>query len=187
MARGRRPPHDAGMTRADLELLTTVRIASPCPMKWSDLQGDEKRRYCGQCRLHVHNLAALTTDDAVALLWGAGAERVCARVFYRLDGTVMTKDCPSAWSVGVSQAVRHVGAAVNVTSAAGLGLVLVAVAALSLLVFFGDTVRTLLGGSTLGELTGTSVVTPVARRAPSVVRMPAVRVVVDRGDAPRPR
>jgi hypothetical protein len=184
MAEERCPVDDAGMTRDELELLTTVRIASPCPMKWSDLQGDEKRRYCGQCRLHVHNLAALTTDDAVALLWGPGAERVCARVFYRLDGTVMTKDCPSAWSVGLAQAVRRVGPSVDVASALGLALVLVVAAAIGVLVLFGDNVRALFGSSTVGALAGTSSVVPVKARARKVVRMPAARVAVDRGPAP---
>jgi hypothetical protein len=58
---------DSCMTREDLELLAHVRIASPCPMKWSDMQGDHKKRLCGQCKLHVHKVSELTSAEAVVL------------------------------------------------------------------------------------------------------------------------
>ncbi len=87
---------DFTMTRDDLALFTTVRIAAPCPMKWGDMTGDERRRFCASCKLHVYRLSALTTAEAVELVKRSRVERVCGQLFYRLDGTVMTKDCPSA-------------------------------------------------------------------------------------------
>ncbi len=48
-------------------------IEKPCPMKWDDMQGDEKRRFCEQCQLHVHNLSAMTPKEQGDLLApGAG-------------------------------------------------------------------------------------------------------------------
>ncbi|MDX2010759.1 MAG: hypothetical protein SFW67_11230 [Myxococcaceae bacterium] len=156
------------MTRDQLEQLATLRIASPCPMRWSDLKGDHKTRYCGQCRLHVHKLSELRTDEALALVESSRQGRVCVQLFYRLDGTVMTKDCVSAWEVGVAEAVRRVGPAVNVASAAGVLLVLVVAAVLALATLFGDNVRALFG-ATAGALAGSSSVT---RRPTALVHMP---------------
>ena len=158
------------MTREQLEQLATLRIASPCPMRWSDLEGDHKTRYCGQCRLHVHKLSELRTDEAVALVESSRQGRVCVQLFYRLDGTVMTKDCRSAWELGVAEAVRRVGPAVNVGSAAGVLVVLVVAAGLALASLFGDNVRALLGSGTTGALAGDEHVT---RRRTDVVQMPA--------------
>lgn len=149
------------MTHEDLELLAHVRIASPCAMKWSDMQGDEKKRLCGQCNLHVHKVSALTTAEAVAL-FRQPSGRVCAQLFRRLDGTVMTKDCPSAWAVGLSEAVKRVGPATGILT--GALVVLVAVV-LGLATLFGDNVRALFGQS--GGLAGEEIVTPRSASSPS--------------------
>lgn len=147
------------MTREDLELLAHVRIASPCPMKWSDMQGDHKKRLCGQCNLHVHKVSELTTVEAVAL-FRQPSGRVCAQLFHRLDGTVMTKDCPSAWSVGLSEAVRRVGPATGVLTGA---LVLLVAVVLGLATLFGDNLRALFAESG-GALAGDEHVTSAAPR-----------------------
>ncbi len=58
-----------------------LQIRKPCPKLWDDLQGDERRRYCSECALHVHNSAALTQREAETLLREAEG-RVCMRVEY---------------------------------------------------------------------------------------------------------
>lgn len=137
------------MTRQELELLADVRIASPCPVAWREMKGDEKRRLCGQCNLHVHNLSALTSAEVVALFRGPG-ERVCAQVFRRLDGTLMTKDCPSTWSVAVSRAISRVGPVAGALTTAVAVLVALVVATAFV---FGDNVRALFGQAA-GDLSG---------------------------------
>lgn len=97
------------MTRLDLE------IASPCSADWSAMQGDAKRRFCSQCQLHVHDLSAMTRPEAEAILEAAGQGRVCVRFYRRLDGTVLTQDCP----VGLRQRLRRAKARLA-TAAAGL-------------------------------------------------------------------
>lgn len=106
------------MTREELELLGSVEIASPCPMNWNDLQGDDKKRHCSQCNLHVYKVSAMTTAEAVALFQKVRSERVCAQLFHRMDGTVMTKDCPSAWAVGLRKAVRRIGRPTGIVAGA---------------------------------------------------------------------
>ncbi len=37
-------------------------------MKWSNMAGDDKRRFCEQCQLHVHNLSEMNETEQHALL-----------------------------------------------------------------------------------------------------------------------
>lgn len=153
------PLDTAFMTREELELLGSVKVAAPCPMRWSDLQGDDKKRHCSQCNLHVYKVSAMTTAEAVALSQQVRTERVCARLFHRLDGTVMTKDCPSAWAVGLSEAVRRVGKPTGIVAGA---LVFVLAVFLSFVSFFGDNLKALFGMSA-GGLAASTTVTPATR------------------------
>jgi len=84
-------------------LLDGISIASPCSADWNQMQGDDRRRFCAQCKLHVHNLSAMSSGDANALLQQAKGGRVCVRFFRRADGTVLTRDCP----VGLRQKLRR--------------------------------------------------------------------------------
>ena len=89
----------------------------------------------------------------------SGSERVCAQLFHRMDGTVMTKDCPSAWAVGLSEAVRRIGRPTGIVAGA---LVFVLAVFLTFVIFFGDNIRSLFGASA-GGLAGSTVVTPATR------------------------
>jgi len=73
--------------------LDRIRIASPCRITWEQMVGDDSIRFCIHCRLNVYNLSELSKPEAEALL--ASTEgRLCARLYRRSDGTVITKDCP---------------------------------------------------------------------------------------------
>jgi len=67
-------------------------IASPCPVGWESMQGNDRVRTCSGCSRTVFDLSALTRDDAQALLSREG-ERICVRLFRRPDGRVQTQDC----------------------------------------------------------------------------------------------
>ncbi len=83
--------------------LDHLRIASPCPTSWEQMAGDDRVRHCDLCNLHVYNIAELTRKEAKTLI--ANSEgRVCAQLYRRSDGTVITKDCP----VGLRAIRRHV-------------------------------------------------------------------------------
>ncbi|HEX9982645.1 MAG TPA: carboxypeptidase-like regulatory domain-containing protein [Thermoanaerobaculia bacterium] len=74
--------------------LANLRIAAPCPTTWETMAGDERVRHCSLCNLNVYNFAELTADE-VRLLLARSEGRVCARLYRRADGTVLTRDCPT--------------------------------------------------------------------------------------------
>ena len=89
--------------------LDLIQIASPCPVAWEDMAGDERRRYCGACKLHVYNLSAMSRQEAETFV--AKAEgRTCIRMFRRADGTVLTRDCPVGLRALRQRLVRAVAA-----------------------------------------------------------------------------
>lgn len=97
--------------------LQSVQIATPCRADWSKMEGDDKSRFCQTCAKSVYNLSAMTTPEAQALI----AEKegnLCARIYRRADGTVITGDCP----VGVTAPRRPFwGAIAGVLAAIGAG------------------------------------------------------------------
>lgn len=78
-----------------LPLLSSIRIATPCPAKWESMVGGDRVRHCGICDREVWNLTALDPDEAEAFL----AERCASagswpmRVCPRTDGYVQNGRC----------------------------------------------------------------------------------------------
>ena len=106
--------------------LNDLRIASPCSANWDEMAGDDRQRFCGECRLNVYNLSGMTEDEAESLIINSEG-RVCVRMFRRADGTVITKNCPVGWA-RVKRRVRAMSTAV-VSLIAGLfsGLLFVSI------------------------------------------------------------
>ena len=73
--------------------LDEVSIAAPCPVAWAEMDGDERKRFCSLCSLHVYNISEMKRKEAEDFL-SANPEGVCLRLFRRVDGTLITKDCP---------------------------------------------------------------------------------------------
>jgi len=72
--------------------LDAIEIRVPCTVSWEGMQGDDRRRYCGLCKLDVYNLSAMPRKEAEALVSGASG-RLCVRLYRRPDGTVLTRNC----------------------------------------------------------------------------------------------
>ncbi len=103
------------------DLLQRIKIASPCPARWNDMRGDEKVRFCAQCQKNVYNLSAMTPQASEELIKSTEG-RLCARLYRRNDGTVLTANCP----VGVARIwgfARTVLSAMTVTIL-GIGSIL---------------------------------------------------------------
>jgi hypothetical protein len=79
------------MNPAD-SFLDRIQVAEPCNASWDAMTGDDRKRFCGECKLHVYNLSAMRRSEAEALLQGAQG-RVCGRFFRRPDGTLITQEC----------------------------------------------------------------------------------------------
>ncbi len=90
-------------------MLDGATVANPCPKSWADMKGDDKVRFCGGCKKNVYNIIAMTRVEAEDLL---SSGDVCARLFRRPDGTVMTSDCaPGRWRRRGQKAVALAAAA----------------------------------------------------------------------------
>jgi hypothetical protein len=92
------------------DLLRRARIASPCTASWEGMEGDERVRFCRQCNLHVYNVASLTSAEAGSLI-SRTEGRLCARLYRRPDGTVLTSDCPKGLAAARRRVARAAGAA----------------------------------------------------------------------------
>ena len=77
--------------------LNNIKIASPCSADWNAMYGDDRKRFCGDCKLNVYNLSGMTRDEAETLVTNAEG-RLCVRSYQRADGTVITADCPVGWA-----------------------------------------------------------------------------------------
>src|SRR4051812_2830331 len=74
--------------------IESLRIAAPCATSWEGMAGDERVRHCTLCSLNVYNFAEMTREEVRELLVRTEG-RVCARLYQRADGTVLTRDCPT--------------------------------------------------------------------------------------------
>ncbi len=87
----------------------SLRIATPCPVSWADMTGDARKRFCGQCSLHVYDVSELTRGEAETLIRSSEG-RVCMRLHRRADGRIVTKDCGRV-RAAIERRVRWVRAA----------------------------------------------------------------------------
>lgn len=77
--------------------LNNIRIASPCSADWNEMYGNERKRFCGDCKLNVYNLSGMSRTEAEDLLRQSEG-RLCVRFYRRADGTILTDDCPVGWA-----------------------------------------------------------------------------------------
>jgi hypothetical protein len=73
--------------------LDELRIASPCTVPWSSMQGSDHVRFCGDCEKHVYQLSMLTRAEANELIREKEGN-LCVAFYKRFDGTIITGDCP---------------------------------------------------------------------------------------------
>lgn len=78
--------------------VNTLKIAKPCTARWSEMDGDERARFCGQCKKSVYNVEGMTRLEVTELIQSSRT-MPCLRLRRRADGTVMTGDCPVGWAL----------------------------------------------------------------------------------------
>lgn len=84
------------------DFINSLQIASPCPAAWADMAGDDRARFCAQCEKHVYDFSKMTAAEGLSLIQEKEGQ-VCARLWRRADGTVITADCP----VGMKQLLNR--------------------------------------------------------------------------------
>ncbi len=85
--------------------LNVIDIARPCPADWDAMHGNDQVRFCDHCQLNVYNLSQMTRSAAEQLLIEKEGH-LCVRLYRRMDGTVITRDCEGAWKLAVKKLSR---------------------------------------------------------------------------------
>lgn len=93
-------------------MLDRVSIAAPCPVDWESMPGTDRVRHCSQCNKNVYNLSAMTRRQAEALLRETEGN-LCARLYRRADGTILTENCPAGLRTIGRRISRVAGAAMS--------------------------------------------------------------------------
>lgn len=88
--------------------LADIRVATPCNARWEDMAGDERARFCGQCRKNVFNLSAMTHGEIERLI-SEQEGKFCGRFYQRLDGRMLTADCPTGQRLRRTRLTRFAG------------------------------------------------------------------------------
>lgn len=60
-------------------------------MRWSDMRGNSRTRFCDHCQLHVQNLSEMSQRSVARLLAGSERQHVCVTYTHRADGTLVTR------------------------------------------------------------------------------------------------
>jgi hypothetical protein len=89
-----------------------LRVAKPCPVSWESMSGDDRMRFCRSCELNVYNISEMTPAEVQALVENSSG-RVCAKMYRRADGTVITRDCPVGLRKYRGQAAKYYSAALG--------------------------------------------------------------------------
>ena len=82
------------------------------------MAGDDRVRHCAECNLNVYNFAAMCSTEVEELMSNREG-RLCARLYQRHDGTLITTDCPIGFRVRIqriSRVAAMVLTAVNIGS-----------------------------------------------------------------------
>ena len=103
--------------------LEGLKVAAPCRADWDEMIGEERVRFCQQCERNVYNLSGMSRAEAERLVTNAEG-RLCVRFYRRLDGTVLTANCPVGLRALKQRAARTARAFISAVLGffAGLGV-----------------------------------------------------------------
>src|SRR5579871_1081019 len=97
-------------------MLDRFEIAAPCPADWDSMPGTDQVRHCSQCNKNVYNLSAMTRREAETLLRETEG-RLCARLYRRADGTILTENSPAGLRAPSRRVSRFAGVAMSAVAA----------------------------------------------------------------------
>jgi hypothetical protein len=85
------------------------------------MAGNERVRYCPECKLNVYNFSSITTDEAQRII-SQHEGRLCARFYQRTDGTLLVQNCPVGFRVAIKRVSRMAGAALTAVMSVGAAM-----------------------------------------------------------------
>lgn len=92
--------------------LNRLYVASPCSADWEAMAGNEQVRFCNQCQLNVYNISAMTRKQAEELIAKTEGQ-LCTKLYRRIDGTIITRDCPYGIRAIKRRVARSAGAVLS--------------------------------------------------------------------------
>jgi len=105
-----------------LNVLGNIQVAAPCSADWNLMTGNDRLRFCGECKLNVYNLSAMTADQILGLIRETEG-RLCGRFYRRPDGTILTQDCPKGFRAIVRRRLVGVGCKISTVAICLAGLI----------------------------------------------------------------
>jgi hypothetical protein len=75
---------------------TEVPIATPCGADWRTMKPTDNKRFCDSCKKHVHDLSAMTSAEARAVLASPPVEGLCVRYLHDAHGDIVFQQAPIA-------------------------------------------------------------------------------------------
>lgn len=76
-------------SKRSLPVLPSLHIPNPCEESWRQMKGDSVTRHCNRCDHKVHNLSAMSQQQATALLDQSCGGKVCVRYMKDSRGDVV--------------------------------------------------------------------------------------------------
>lgn len=98
---------------------TFPQLSFTCPMKWDELRGDERGRFCDKCQKTVHNLSRMTETERATLLATAEPGQLCVAYDQRVSSLPPAPMAATRGSVSRTL-LKAGGAAAFLATVAGL-------------------------------------------------------------------
>jgi hypothetical protein len=83
--------------------LDQIQIPKPCPSDWEEMTGNDRIRYCEECKKHVYNLSKMSRREAEALI-ATRRGNLCARIVRQPDGSILTEEITPSIHQGIFRA-----------------------------------------------------------------------------------
>ncbi len=98
------------MKRSDLP------IASPCSKDWDTMTAAGRKRFCSDCKKHVHDMSCMSRSEAGAFLREHAGQHVCVRYAHDSAGNLLFAPAELIATSSLMSAVRGLAAAAAVSA-----------------------------------------------------------------------
>jgi len=104
-----------------------IQIPEPCHAEWDAMRPEQKGRFCFDCSKKVHDLSAMTKDEAKQFLRASACADICVSYQHHEDGTLVFREPAPAPVVPLARLRRPRSVAAAVAGA-GMAMALAACA-----------------------------------------------------------
>ncbi len=98
------------MKRSDLP------IASPCNKDWDTMTAAGRKRFCSDCKKHVHDMSCMSRSEAGAFLREHAGQHLCVRYAHDSAGNLLFAPAEVIAASSLMSAIRGIAAAAAVSA-----------------------------------------------------------------------